>query len=76
MKSPYLQYIWEAPGTTEFSLADFASVSAKILGGSMRGGKTYTVKLVATVSDDTDITTEATLTITTASKDLIPIISR
>ena len=65
------QYIWEAPGQTDFSLSDFNSVFGKIRGGTMKGGKTYTVQLIATVTSNTDYSTTASLTITTASQPLV-----
>lgn len=47
-----------------------------IKAGKMQGGKTYTVKVIATVIDDPTITVEATITIRTISKDLQPVILR
>ena len=37
----------------------------------MKGGKTYTVQLIATVTSNTDYSTTASLTITTASQPLV-----
>ncbi|XP_067936862.1 uncharacterized protein [Watersipora subatra] len=70
-----VQFMWNS-ATADFSLEDFTSVSAKVPSRSLRGGKTYEITLMAIVTNDPSITAEASLTVTTLSRDLIPKIRR
>lgn len=62
---------------TDFSLDSYTGVIAKIPAGSMRGGKTYNVKVIAQVAGNSAVDpVEASITITTRSMDLIPVIRK
>lgn len=61
---------------TDFDLDDFSSVTARLPGGRMRGGVTYDISLLAFVTDDSTISAETSIQVTTASSDLEAYIKR